>query len=181
MTAADGLQALAIVGTAIGAFWDFRKGTIPNWLTLSLIAVGPAVGLAVHGTTGFLESCLGVCFCGFVPFVAWRQDPEGMGGGDVKLFAAIGGLLGPWIGLEAEFYAMVVSSLAALAVLAWKRELVKAFGNLFFMVFNRVLPRKWRREVAPSLKTRLRVGPYIFVGTAVAVLLQHADALGVRP
>lgn len=176
MTGVEGMHGLAIVGTAVGAFLDFRKGTIPNWLTLSLLATGPAVALGLYGTGAFLDSCLGACLCGFIPFLAFRSN--GMGGGDVKLFAAVGGLLGWQVGFEAQFFGMVAASLASLIVLAWKRELITAFSNLFFLAFNRILPQKWRRDVSQTLRTELRIGPYIFVGTAVAVLLQHPTWLG---
>ena len=182
VTWADAIELTAVLGTAVAAGWDLRTGRIPNWLTLPLLALGPAVALALHGVSangGLLQSCLGICLCGFVPFFAHRQDPNGMGGGDVKLFAAIGGLLGPWVGLEAEFYSMVAASVGALVVLAWRRQLLVAFANLFFMAFNRILPTKWRRDVSESLRTQLRVGPYIFVGTTVAVVLQHLTWMGI--
>lgn len=175
------MQLLAVVGTAVGAGWDVKTGRIPRFLYLPLIAAGPAIALALYGISsqhGFLQSCLGICFCGFVPFAAHRQDPDGMGGGDVALFGAIGGLLGPWVGLEAEFYSMVAASVGALVVLAYKRQLVAAFSNLFFLAFNRILPKRLRRDVTEALRTQLRVGPYIFVGTAAAVLLQHSTWLG---
>ena len=181
VTGLEGMQLLAVLGTAVGAGWDLRTGTIPRWLTLPLLAAGPAIALGLYGVTashGLLSSCLGICLCGFVPFAAHRQDPDGMGGGDVALFAAAGGLLGPSLGLEAEFYSMVAASIGALVVLAWKRQLMASFANLFFLSFNRILPKKWRRDVSEALRTQLRVGPYIFVGTAAAVLLQHSSLLG---
>jgi prepilin peptidase CpaA len=176
MTGEDGMHVLALVGTAVGAGWDLRKGTLPNWLTLSLLAAGPAIAFAIYGTGRFLDSCLGACLCAFIPFLAFRSN--GMGGGDVKLFAAVGALLGWQVGFEAQFFAMVAASIASLVVLAYKRQLLTAFSNLFYLAFNRILPQKWRRDVTQSLRTELRIGPYIFVGTAAAVLLQHPSWLG---
>lgn len=175
------MQAVAVLGTAVAAAWDWKTGRIPKYLYLPLVAAGPAIALAVYGVTsrtGLLSSFLGICLCGLVPFVAHRQDPDGMGGGDVALFAAVGGLLGPWVGIEAEFYSMVAASIGAVVVLSYKRQLLTAFSNLFFLAFNRILPQKWRREVTPALRTQLKVGPYIFIGTAVAVVLQHPTWVG---
>ena len=96
----------------------------------------------------------------------------------MKLFAAVGALLGWQVGFEAQFFAMVAASIASLIVLAYKRQLLIAFSNLFYLAFNRILPKKWRRDVTQSLRTELRIGPYIFVGTAAAVLLRNPSWLG---
>lgn len=175
----EAFQIVAVIATAAGALSDWRSGKIPNAITIPLLVGAPAAAFAVGGTSGFLDACLGACFCGIVPFFAFRAG--GMGGGDVKLFAAVGALLGPWLGIEAQFYAMIAASIASLVLLARRRKLVQAFSNIFFLAFNRVLPKKWRREVTPELQSQLRIGPYIFVGTAAAVLTQHPTWMGMRP
>jgi prepilin peptidase CpaA len=87
---------------------DITTRRIPNLVTFG----GLVVGLAVHGATGFVDSgvlgglrgagyaLLGAVACGLVPFLAWKKGE--MGGGDVKLFAAIGALVGPVLGFDVE-------------------------------------------------------------------------------
>lgn len=96
---------------------DIASRRIPNVLTLG----GLVVGLAIHASAGavgggFLGGLRGVGFallgafgCGLVPFLAWRRGE--MGGGDVKLFAAIGALVGPALGFDVEARAFAISLL----------------------------------------------------------------------
>lgn len=87
---------------------DIFTRRIPNVVTLG----GLAVGVVVHGVAGFVGSgftgglrgagfaLLGALACGLIPFLAWKKGE--MGGGDVKLFAAIGALVGLTIGFDVE-------------------------------------------------------------------------------
>src|SRR4051812_9601719 len=93
---------LIVVVTSVAS--DIVTRRIPNLVTLG----GLFVGLAIHGASGVVESgilgglrgigfaLLGAVACGLVPFLAWKKGE--MGGGDVKLFAAIGALAGPSLG-----------------------------------------------------------------------------------
>lgn len=83
----------AIVVTAVATAYDTETGRIPNWLT-----VGSLVLAIVHafvferGTDALLGASLG----GGVPLVLTLCYPRwSVGGGDIKLLAAIGALLGP--------------------------------------------------------------------------------------
>jgi prepilin peptidase CpaA len=54
-----------------------------------------------------------------------------MGGGDLKLFAAIGALLQPLLGIEAEAYALFTAAIIALANLAYRGSLFRVLGSSF--------------------------------------------------
>lgn len=96
---------------------DIATRRMPNIMTFG----GVFVGLCIHGANGFVErgflgglkgagfALLGAFACGIVPFLAWRKGE--MGAGDVKLFAAIGALLGPAIGFDVEARAFAFSLL----------------------------------------------------------------------
>src|SRR3954452_5524723 len=102
---------VAIAVVAIGAFVDWRKGEIPNWLTWSALASAPFLHvtrfamakepMAVSLYEG-AYSLGGAALCAIVPLMLFRQNA--IGGGDVKLFAAIGAMFQPLLGVEAEMY-----------------------------------------------------------------------------
>jgi prepilin peptidase CpaA len=78
---------------AIAAFEDFRRFTIPNWLTLGLCALWPLSLLAassVAGAVGDLTCGLSVFAVGALLFARGY-----LGGGDVKLLAAAALWAGP--------------------------------------------------------------------------------------
>jgi prepilin peptidase CpaA len=169
VTALAIVKIAAVVVTAIGAITDWRTGTIPNWLTLG----AGALAVLVHGWLGGMEGLLmsggGALVCVAMPYLIFRLG--GIGGGDVKMFAAIGAMLGPFDGVEAEFYAVVAGAIFALGRFAWEGKLLRILGNTVFVAFNPILPKKWRRTIAPEQMSSFRLGTAIFVGTALAVAL----------
>jgi prepilin peptidase CpaA len=172
----------ATIVAAIAAFIDYRTGHIPNWITLPAIA-GGIVGHFAYGwyVADFQEGAIegataiaGVALCSLAPgFMFWKG---GMGGGDLKLFAAIGALCQPMIGLEAEMYGLVVAALIAPARLAYDGRLLQVLKNSFALLLNPFRPAKSKRDVPPEMLTWFRLGPAIFVGT-VAAFLAHVYAL----
>lgn len=93
-------------------FLDLRERRIPNFLTLSTIAVG----LLYHALWGhgIMFSIAGMVAGMLVLIFAWLMGA--LGGGDVKLFAAVGSLMGyqfiigatVWLCLFALIYAPLV-------------------------------------------------------------------------
>jgi prepilin peptidase CpaA len=110
--------AVCFVTSAIAAVTDLRTRTIPNWVTLPL----PPLGIVVHGISlgfdGLWIATLGCLVC-FAP--AYFLFARGaLGGGDVKLFAGFGALLGAREGLELQLTAFVLVALYALWVTTWR-------------------------------------------------------------
>ena len=129
---------LVLIGfTAVAAYTDLKKAIIPNKLTVTMLAVGVVFGLirggwlgaanlplAFLGTgnvwlglaDGLLVSLLGFVLAFAVMFVMWVLGASG--GGDLKLFAAIGAWLG-WLG----FVSTWIASLPLLFVWMFARVL----------------------------------------------------------
>ena len=156
---------------AIAATTDHRSGTIPNWLTLPPLVLGPAVFFYVGGVPGLLSALAGLLVCGLIPALLYWKDA--IGGGDVKLFAALGAVVGLEMGLEAQLISYIAAWLYALVRLAIDRKLGATLKNSFFLLMNPVLPRNRRREIKREFMTSVRLGGAILVGTAIAVVLRH--------
>jgi prepilin peptidase CpaA len=130
-----------------------------------LLAGAWSGGVAGAGA-GVLSAVLGLIACAVVPLFLYRVG--GIGGGDVKLLAVVGALVGPIWGLEAEFYSFGALILYAPARLAYDGRLLVTLANSMALIANAVLPKDKRRSIAPELMTSLRFGPAVFVGSAVA-------------
>lgn len=109
---------------------DLRHRRIRNRYVL-LLSVVAAVSVAVAYVDGdqvvVLHAVLGAAMAAVPLLVAALAQPVGMGGGDVKLAATVGVLLGPvgpWLGLAATGGALVL----ALAVAAVGRGARTALG-----------------------------------------------------
>lgn len=177
-----GLSAVGLGVAVVGAAIDARTGRVPNWLTLGALVTAPAVAFVLQARTGDVSaglsaaamSVLGAVICGLGPLVAFLKG--GLGGGDVKLLAAIGALLGFRLGLDAEFYGFVVGALYVPAKLAWQGRLFATVVGGLRALANPFRRKATRSDVPEGLKMRVRLGPAICVGTILALVLAQVSA-----
>ena len=162
--------AAALTLVTLAAVIDLRSGRIPNWLTVSGLALGLILGVALGGPPGLLSAACGALVAALVPLLLFRAGA--LGGGDVKLFAALGTLLGGATALEAETLAFAGGALWG--VVRWLRagRLVhglKAVAGLLLPVVGRRLLRD--PAVAEARAVTIRFGPAVALGTYGAVAL----------
>lgn len=116
------IEIAAVATVLLGCLTDLAFRRIPNVLTLGAAGLALAFHLVTGGGHAFLLSIAGwgVAVLLFLPFF-WLG---GMGGGDVKLLAALGAWLGPWPAVVIAFW----TSLAGGAM-----ALVLAFATGYFL------------------------------------------------
>jgi Flp pilus assembly protein protease CpaA len=113
--------ALVIGGAGIGALVDLKTRRVPNPLTMGLALTGLALAVA-HATTLGVAASLGGLVVGLLLMLPAHMIGA-TGAGDVKLFAAIGTLLGP-IGIVMAFlYTAIAGGVIAAAVALSRRRL----------------------------------------------------------
>ena len=164
----------ALLMTGLLAVHDWRSGRIPNgWvLATGLLSAGVHVGGAAwlgsptQAVAAAGSSALGVAACAAVPWLLFRLDT--LGGGDVKLLAALGASLGPIWGLEAEFYAFALALLFAGARLAYEGRLIATLLGSAAALASPSLRRAFRLRAPPAALSSLRFGPAIFLGSVLA-------------
>jgi prepilin peptidase CpaA len=162
------LLLLAALATSVAALWDTRTGRIPNFITFPVIGIAPLLHTSLGGLPFGLFSIAGMVACACVPGAIYRVTKgRAIGGGDVKLFSALGACLGATTGLEVQFLSYLLVSILALVQLTWHGRLLACLRNMARLAANPFLPRKWRRDVQPELLTMLRMGPAICVATLV--------------
>jgi Flp pilus assembly protein protease CpaA len=167
------LLIVALCVTSVAAIVDYRTGQIPNGLTLSTLVLGPIAHVLLFALAGkpgismFYHAgnvLVGALLCACVPFALWRTG--GLGGGDLKLFTALGGLLGLQRGLEVQLLAFLIALLLLPTVLAWRGKLWSTLRNTFRLVTN-----LRGKAVEPTEMTEVRFGPAIFAGTLASACL----------
>lgn len=169
---------VALLVAAVAAVLDWRKGEIPNWLTLPAIAVAPFLHigrytLARETTEAALYegaySLGGAALCAVVPLLLFRQGA--LGGGDVKLLVALGALLEPTLGVEAQMYGFFSGAILAPARLAYEGKLISTLKNAFAILANLFLPKSRQRTIDNTALSWFRLGPAIFLGVALTAYL----------
>jgi prepilin peptidase CpaA len=143
---------------------DLRTRKIPNIVTFPAILVGLILNTLLSfilgfGLQGLFSSLLGFTIgFGFFFFFYWMSKGTKMGAGDVKLFGAIGALLG----YKLTIYALVSTAIAGLVVAV----------ILFFPVFYLLL-RSANLSVLTSFKNKpVPYGVSIACGTILVCLLK---------
>jgi prepilin peptidase CpaA len=160
--------AMLLVAAAAAAT-DARTGLIPNGLTLPPLFAALLLHLIFQGAGGLLFSLAGALVTGLIPYLLFRAGS--MGGGDVKLLAALGAIAGPRVGLEVELLGMVVAAAYAIVVLAYRGGLGRTLLGSLWLVLNVFLPADRRRTISPAEMTPLRLGIPLFLGTVASVAL----------
>ena len=162
--------ALLLLG--VSAYWDIRYRKIPNWATLPGIVLGLGMNSLLGGWVGMKASGIGF-LVGFgallVLFVlSW------MGGGDVKLMAAVGALTGYPFVVSALFYSLVVGVVIGVAMLIWNRKTQRTFKNLFYVVASRLSPLIPKRDIKREETQKIPFGLAIVLGTLWAMIAGSA-------
>ena len=103
------------------ALVDLRIRRVPNPLNIGIAALGVALAASGHGTVS-LWLALGGCAVGLLAMMPGYLIGA-TGGGDVKLVAAMGTMLGPRGVLFAVVYTAIAGGLLALIVAARRRRL----------------------------------------------------------
>lgn len=96
----------AVIAALLGAWFDVISARIPNRLTYPAILTALALRFSFLGWRGLLEGLLGVVLCGGAFLLLFVI--HAMGGGDVKLMAAVGA----WVGYRNAGVALIVCALA---------------------------------------------------------------------
>jgi prepilin peptidase CpaA len=168
----------ALFVLCVATFTDLRSRRIPNWLVIPFMLAGIAVspwrpdwqgkmhGFGWYGLGQSFEGLgLGILVFGFLFWLG------GMGGGDLKLCAA----LGAWIGPMQLFFAMVYAGMAGgVMVLCWAafggffKELFTGASDLVFGLKQRGMKRDPDLTLANPLKRRMPYAPAIAIGTLLS-------------
>jgi prepilin peptidase CpaA len=109
---------IAILVGLMATVNDLARREIADWIPAAALAGGVGWQVGLYGWMGLLYAMAGAG-AGFAVFLVFYLL-GGMGGGDVKLMAGFGALLGAGRLLEAALWTAGVGGLLAAGVLAWR-------------------------------------------------------------
>jgi prepilin peptidase CpaA len=139
---------------------------VPNWLTLGITATGMTLAAAELTTTS-LAGAIGGFALGLTLMLPGHLVGA-TGAGDVKLFAAVGTLLGP-VGIAAAFvYTAILGGALALAVAVCRRRLHDTLQETATLVMTG--GANVARIERPSADNRFAYAPAIALGSLAVAL-----------
>jgi len=162
-------DAVLLVLLAICFYTDAARQRIYNVVTLPAIAVGLLLNLALAGLTGLKMSVLGaaVGFCAlFLLFILGA-----MGGGDVKLMAAVGAIKAYPFVVSSLVYSFLVGGFIGIAVLIWKQKFWRTTYGLLRWSIGKVLPFP-SQPLDPKTMEKVPFGVAIVIGTIWAEVMR---------
>ena len=110
------LTMTALGFVSLCAVSDVRTRRIPNALTASGMLAGLAVNTLSRGAPGFFDSLTGLVLSGVVLLAPFALG--GIGGGDVKMMAAVGAIVGARLGLTGLAVGIVLGGVVMVVHLA---------------------------------------------------------------
>jgi len=131
-------DVVLILLVTLASLFDLRLGKIPNTLTYPACIFGLGFAVTTWSWSALSSSLLGLLI-GFLPFFGLYLI-GGLGGGDVKLMAAIGALMGYPFTLNALITSILVGGLIALLLVIWEGKLWQAVRFLATTVGRVFIP-----------------------------------------
>ncbi|MGC4053922.1 MAG: prepilin peptidase [Paludibaculum sp.] len=160
----------ALVLVAAGC--DIRSRNIPNWLTMGGIVAGLALHPYLAGWAGlkFSAAGLGLAALMFLPLFVLRW----LGGGDVKLMAAVGALAGAGnLFIVFIMDAILGGAVALIAVLLRKRgaKTVRNIGRMITALFRGKAPYEETQELEAGSETSMGMPRAVTIALATLLVL----------
>jgi prepilin peptidase CpaA len=159
----------ALVLSVIAAGWDIATRRIPNLLTLGAIGCGLVGHLTLTHGHGLAWSAAGLTVgLGLLLPPALLGS---LGGGDLKLMAALGALLGPGAAFEIALVAALAGGVLALVVALRRRQAQTALRQV--VVFARRRPSSVTDDGSkPAAPVSVGTIPYgVAIGAATWICL----------
>lgn len=165
--------SLLIPLAAVIAYYDVRYRRIPNPFVLAALLGGIAINLILGGIPGLFSSLSG---CGLAFVLMFMLHVFGaMGAGDVKLFAAIGGIIGA--PLVVPTFVVVVITGGVLAVISMVRSgMVVTTMHRVLQIFVGMLPGWQMPKFAVPADRRFTIpyGVAITLGSIISTAIFRA-------
>ena len=159
------LVSAALVITAIAAVTDTRSGVIPNALTLPVLLGAPLAHVGMGGAAGLFASVIGAVLCALIPLLFFVRGA--LGGGDLKLFAALGALLGAQLGLRIELSSFAMGTFVGVVIAARRGVLLSTLRRAALLA-----PIKPLRADAQGELLEMKLGVPIWIATWLVCALE---------
>ena len=174
---------------AVSAYTDSRWRIIPNFATYTAVAWALAINATASvvslcaspmasqqirsqlGAIGIGQSLLGLLACFTIMLVFYNR--QGFGGGDLKIAAALGALLGWQLGISILFWCAVsavafglFSIVRQIGPITFLSDLLQSLGHLAFRTY---FPPSHSR-LTRTMHTPIPMGTFFVIGTIVSLM-----------
>lgn len=130
-----------LMGFIVIAFaYDSKTSRIPNWLNFLGLTIGMMINIILMGVDGLVFSGSGVLLGFTIMLVLYFFGA--VGAGDVKLFAAIGSMIGAFMLFNVMCYAVLYAGVIGIAILIYRRLFKRTVFKLYSWFFHFILSKE---------------------------------------
>ncbi len=169
MNLAGSATIVLIAVVTVAAYLDLRTGKVPNAVTVPVITVGIVLMTVSQGLHGLLLSIGGIGLA-LAVWVVTALLGGSLGGGDIKLLAAVGALTGPVFLVRVFVAAVFVGGLWALATAIRHGMLLASLRHIWAGICCAAAARVPSQLTNESGGLRIPYAPAIAIGTMTAWL-----------
>lgn len=116
---------------------DVKYKKLPNWLTAFGMVIGIIYHLIINGFDGLIFSFLGLIIAGLIFLILYAF--KAIGAGDVKLFAAIGAIVGTQMVLYMMMYSIIFAGIIGIIILLFTKTFLTKLTQAFFSLVGSVM------------------------------------------
>ncbi len=168
------LQAALLLPLAIIIiYYDVRYRRIPNIIVLATLICGLAINIIFGGFAGLLTSLGGFALAFGLMFLLHVFGA--MGAGDVKLFAAIGSVIGVKLVLPTFIIIVITGGILAIIQMIRARSVRSTMHNVMMIFFSLLPGWKMPRHALPTERRfTIPYGVAIMVGSLISLIVARA-------
>lgn len=123
--------------TSIATYTDIKENKIKNKHLLIFIIIGMILSIVSNGILGLKDSLLGIIipFLLLFIFFVFRM----LGAGDIKLFCAIGSIMGVSFVINNIIYSFLLAGIVVILKLLLTKKIISTFKGIYYYFANMFL------------------------------------------
>lgn len=149
----------------ISAFTDLRYGKVYNWITFPGMILGIGFNSISYGLPGLRDSLIGLLTGGLFLILGFVWG--GVGGGDIKLLAAVGSLKGYSFVLWGGAYGVILCGIMAVITMIRQKVFIQSIKHIFSTLFSLLVPRLKFVPLEKKDSSPLPLGFFVALGTVL--------------
>lgn len=136
---------LVVLFTALvlSVYFDYKYSKIKNFVVYPTILSGLLINLITSGTLGLKDSFFGIIVPFIILFLFYVL--RFLGAGDVKLFSAIGAIMGLKFIIYCMAYSFIFGGFLALIIMIKRKKFFKRFKKLFLYLRDLFILREFNK------------------------------------
>lgn len=158
----------------LALYSDIKTYKIKNYITIPFMCIGILTNLFFYGLHGLHESLLGICYPIGILMVLFMLRM--LGAGDMKLFGAIGAIMGYSFVLDVIIYSFLAGGIISIAILIKRQNFVQQIRYLItyvktcFLTFSTIPYMDYSDK---NNKSRFHFSIAIVIGTLIKIYLNR--------